>query len=281
MQLDSLVEVHTEKELAAAVDAGAEMIGINNRDLKTFAVSLATTERLAPLVPAGKPAVCESGIDSLEQIRRVEKLGIHAFLIGESLMRAPEPGEVESFEGNSCIVTRDRDERQARLSYEHVVEHDMVKVKVCGITYLTDAEKALEFGADMLGFNFYPPSPRSIAPEKAREIIARLPRDSFNVALFVNEPRESVIASVARGELAGWPAGVSRLAIPRRGERGVLPRLGHESDQGLSRERAIFARRHGKYFRRIFICSIPCRRVTAVRGTSFRGSGSTASTPAS
>jgi indole-3-glycerol phosphate synthase len=93
LQLDSLVEVHTEKELEAAIDAGAEMIGINNRDLKTFAVSLATTERLAPLVPAGKPAVCESGIDSIEQIRRVEKLGVHAFLIGESLMRAPEPGK--------------------------------------------------------------------------------------------------------------------------------------------------------------------------------------------
>jgi len=47
---------------------------------------------LAPLVPADVPAVCESGIDSIEQIRRVERLGIHAFLIGESLMRAPEPG---------------------------------------------------------------------------------------------------------------------------------------------------------------------------------------------
>ena len=79
-------------ELAAALDAGAQLIGINNRDLKTFAVILATTERLAPLVPPGMPAVCESGIDSIEQIRRVEELGIHAFLIGESLMRAPAPG---------------------------------------------------------------------------------------------------------------------------------------------------------------------------------------------
>ena len=93
LKMDSLVEVHTERELTAALDAGAELIGINNRDLTTFEVSLATTERLAPLVPAGKPAVCESGIDSLEQIRRVEKLGIHAFLIGESLMRAPAPGK--------------------------------------------------------------------------------------------------------------------------------------------------------------------------------------------
>jgi indole-3-glycerol phosphate synthase len=91
--LDSLVEVHTEKELAGAVDAGAEMIGINNRDLKTFAVDLATTQRLAPLVPPGTPAVCESGIDSLEQIRRIEAWGVHVFLVGESLMRAPEPGK--------------------------------------------------------------------------------------------------------------------------------------------------------------------------------------------
>jgi indole-3-glycerol phosphate synthase len=79
--------------LEAALEAGADLIGINNRNLKTFAVSLATTEQLAPLIPAGMPALCESGIDNLEQIRRVEKLGIHAFLIGESLMRAPEPGK--------------------------------------------------------------------------------------------------------------------------------------------------------------------------------------------
>jgi indole-3-glycerol phosphate synthase len=93
LKMDALVEVHNETELAAAIDAGAQLIGINNRDLKTFAVSLATTERLAPLVPKGTPAVCESGIDSLTQIRHVETLGIHVFLIGESLMRAPAPGQ--------------------------------------------------------------------------------------------------------------------------------------------------------------------------------------------
>ena len=91
--LDSIIEVHTEKELAAAVEAGAQVIGVNNRDLKTFAVDLSTTEHLAPMMPSGTPAVCESGIDSLEQIRRIEKCGIHVFLIGESLMRAPEPGK--------------------------------------------------------------------------------------------------------------------------------------------------------------------------------------------
>ncbi len=92
LALDSLVEVHSERELEAALQAGAELVGINNRDLNTFEVSLTTTEKLAPLVPAGTAAVCESGIDSLEQIRAVERLGIHVFLIGESLMRSPQPG---------------------------------------------------------------------------------------------------------------------------------------------------------------------------------------------
>jgi indole-3-glycerol phosphate synthase len=93
LALDTLIEVHTEEELEAAIAAGTQLVGINNRDLKTFEVSLATTERLAPLIPAGVPVVCESGIDRLDQIRRVEQLGIHVFLIGESLMRAPEPGK--------------------------------------------------------------------------------------------------------------------------------------------------------------------------------------------
>jgi indole-3-glycerol phosphate synthase len=92
LSLDALIEVHTPGELQAALEAGAQLVGINNRNLKTFEVSLATTETLAPLVPPGTPAVCESGIDTVEQIRRVEKLGIHLFLIGEALMRAAQPG---------------------------------------------------------------------------------------------------------------------------------------------------------------------------------------------
>jgi indole-3-glycerol phosphate synthase len=91
--LDSLVEVHSEDELGAAFESGAQLVGINNRDLKTFNVDLATTEKLARLLPGDVLAVCESGIDSVAQMRRVEGWGIHSFLIGESLMRAPEPGQ--------------------------------------------------------------------------------------------------------------------------------------------------------------------------------------------
>jgi phosphoribosylanthranilate isomerase len=78
----------------------------------------------------------------------------------------------------------------------------MVKIKVCGITKLADAEKALEFGADILGFNFFPPSPRFIAPPAAREILENLPEGAFNVALFVNEPQERVREVLSCGELA-------------------------------------------------------------------------------
>ena len=77
----------------------------------------------------------------------------------------------------------------------------MVKVKVCGITNLEDALKAVEFGADLLGFNFYPPSPRYITPEKARGILADLPEAVGNVALFVNEPREKVREVIGYGLL--------------------------------------------------------------------------------
>jgi indole-3-glycerol phosphate synthase len=90
--LEALVEVHTEEELDRALVAGARIVGINNRDLHTFAVDLATTERLAPAVPPGILVVCESGIESPAQIQRVEKLGVRAFLIGETLMRATDPG---------------------------------------------------------------------------------------------------------------------------------------------------------------------------------------------
>ncbi|HXG51066.1 MAG TPA: phosphoribosylanthranilate isomerase [candidate division Zixibacteria bacterium] len=92
----------------------------------------------------------------------------------------------------------------------------MVKVKVCGITSLEDAEKALEFGADALGFNFYPPSPRWIAPERAGAILARLPRGSCNVALFVNEPRERVLEVLACGNVPG--AGQMYRALQFHGE---------------------------------------------------------------
>lgn len=78
-----------------------------------------------------------------------------------------------------------------------------IKVKVCGITNLEDAQASLEFGADMLGFNFYPPSPRAIDAVQARQIVGRLPATTFNVALFVNETRDHVASVISAGSVPG------------------------------------------------------------------------------
>ena len=77
----------------------------------------------------------------------------------------------------------------------------MIKIKVCGITNLEDAMKAVELGADFLGFNFYPPSPRYVSPQRARDILREIPPAVGNVALFVNEPREKVREILECGSL--------------------------------------------------------------------------------
>jgi len=91
--LQVLVEVHDERELNAAVEAGAEIIGINNRNLQTFDVNLETTRRLAPKIPPGALGVCESGIQTREDLDEMARWGIRCFLIGEALMSAADPGE--------------------------------------------------------------------------------------------------------------------------------------------------------------------------------------------
>jgi len=88
--MDVLVEVHDEDELARALAMGADMIGINNRDLHSFKTALATTERLAPLVPQGILTVGESGIATPADIARLAGSGVGALLVGESLMRQPD-----------------------------------------------------------------------------------------------------------------------------------------------------------------------------------------------
>lgn len=94
--LDVLVEVHTADELdrvlSALGETGADAIGVNNRDLKTFDVSLETSLQLVNQIPAAAVRVAESGISTAEDLARLRSAGFHAFLIGESLMRKPDPG---------------------------------------------------------------------------------------------------------------------------------------------------------------------------------------------
>ncbi len=88
--MDSLVEVHDAAELARAATLGATLIGVNNRDLRTFVTDLAVTERLAPAAPPGALLVAESGIFTPDDARRLGRAGAKAMLVGESLMRQPD-----------------------------------------------------------------------------------------------------------------------------------------------------------------------------------------------
>ena len=90
--LDVLVEVHDERELALALGAGADLIGINNRNLHDFTIDLATTERLRPLIPPDIVVVGESGIETAADLRRLVAARVDAVLIGSSLMRSGDPG---------------------------------------------------------------------------------------------------------------------------------------------------------------------------------------------
>jgi len=91
--MNAIVEVHNEVELEKAILAGGRIIGINNRDLKTFNVNLDVSIRLSKLIPKEKIAISESGLGSIEDIRRLKEEGIYAFLIGETFMRAENPGK--------------------------------------------------------------------------------------------------------------------------------------------------------------------------------------------
>jgi indole-3-glycerol phosphate synthase len=86
-QVDAIVEVHTLEETERAVDAGAEIIGINNRDLRTFAIDLSVTEKLSEEVPDETVLISESGIKTAADVARVSECGIDAILVGEALMR--------------------------------------------------------------------------------------------------------------------------------------------------------------------------------------------------
>jgi len=92
LQLDVLLEVHDERELELALATGCELIGINNRNLQTFEINLATTERLLPLIPANHFVVAESGITCHADVLRLQTAGAKGFLVGESLMREDDIG---------------------------------------------------------------------------------------------------------------------------------------------------------------------------------------------
>ena len=91
--VDVLVEVHDREELERALTLATPLIGINNRDLRTFETSLDSTLRLLPYIPEDRVVITESGIHTIDDVNVMREKSVHAFLVGEAFMRAEEPGE--------------------------------------------------------------------------------------------------------------------------------------------------------------------------------------------
>jgi indole-3-glycerol phosphate synthase len=115
--LDAVVEAHTSEELRRAVGAGATIIGVNNRDLRTFRTSVATSEGLIAEAPRDRIMISESGLHDPESLRHLRELGFRGFLIGEALMRAPDPEKalrdfIAGAKNEPAVVASDTDALQ-------------------------------------------------------------------------------------------------------------------------------------------------------------------------
>ncbi len=172
-QLDMLTEVSNIEELERAIALGANIIGINNRNLRDLSTDLATTEELAPHIPSDRVVISESGIYNQAQVRRLSPL-VEGFLVGSSLM-----------------AEDDLDLACRTLTLGHN--------KVCGLTSTEDADAVANAGAIYGGLIFAPKSPRNISIEKAKSIVLaqRQSCKQLNfIGVFVNETPE-LIADIA------------------------------------------------------------------------------------
>ncbi|HEX7616265.1 MAG TPA: hypothetical protein VF554_13450 [Thermoanaerobaculia bacterium] len=141
-----LVEAHDENEIRRALAAGAEIVGVNARDLGTFAVDLPGMARLGALLPPSVVGVAESGIKTRADVKSLSAAGYGAFLVGETLLRAADPARA-----------------LRELRGENTTE-----IKICGVTREEDVDTCMELGVDWIGLIFAARSPRRVTPEEGK-----------------------------------------------------------------------------------------------------------------
>ncbi|GAC1344992.1 MAG: bifunctional indole-3-glycerol-phosphate synthase TrpC/phosphoribosylanthranilate isomerase TrpF [Ktedonobacteraceae bacterium] len=147
-----LVEVHNIKETQRAVAAGANIIGVNNRDLVTFSMNPYLIRELRPLIPAHRVVVAESGIHNAADARRLARYNVQAMLVGESLVTSNDvPTQMSTLLQGANASTQ---------------------VKICGLSTSEHMHAAIDAEADMLGLVFYEPSHRYVQPQHIRKVLA-------------------------------------------------------------------------------------------------------------
>ena len=183
--LDTLVEAHDRPELERAIALQAPVVGVNARDLATFAIDRAAQLELVAAIPSDRVVIAESGIASRAQGAAAELAGADAILVGSTLMRAPDPA--------------------AKLA--ELLSRPLVKV--CGLTLEEDVAAAAESGADLLGFVLAPESPRAAAA------VLPVPDATLAVAVWVGTAGDSAadldqVHTVERGKIRGRDATLYR-----------------------------------------------------------------------
>jgi indole-3-glycerol phosphate synthase/phosphoribosylanthranilate isomerase len=181
LRMRCLVEVHTSEEVQRAIAAGAIIIGINSRDLKTFQINPNLIRELRPLIPKDHVIVAESGIHTSADARRLARYNIQAMLVGESLVTSQDiPAQIRTLLKGA---------------------NESVQVKICGLRNKDQVLTARDAGADLLGLMFYEPSPRYIQPREAREILKTFEDNQISpdiVGIFVNEEADYINEIVDR-----------------------------------------------------------------------------------
>lgn len=199
--MSALVEAHDEREIERALDAGARVVGVNNRDLRTFAVDLDTSRRLRTLVPPDVAFVSESGYAGPAEVARSQADGVDAILVGEALMRAPDKAAaLAELRGTAGVRGVHGTGAPSPSPASHSARAP--RVKLCGLTSAADVAAANAAEPDYAGFVVeVPQSRRSVNVGQLRELAAGLDPTIAAVGVFVDAPVELVAGLLNEGVL--------------------------------------------------------------------------------